>query len=181
MPSNLYDYYSGQGKALPSVGSRFSDPNFSQAAAKAGVTSGAYKGTAEQNTAIMNNLGSVPSIPKPTTVVSSVDKAQEFDANKGVLDKKTAELANANLAPVIGQPQGTVTQGQATTTATTPKGPTTPASEKGAVYNTYDADYAAAKAQADKDKQARIDEQTRLADSALSRLGTAYDSQRVAI
>jgi len=184
MPT-LYDYYTSQGKSLPSVDSRFSDPSFASAATKAGISKDVYTGTAEQNNAILGNLSTVAPIPQPTGVVSSTDKAQEFDANKGIIDKKTAEnaaisadnlakqnLLNADAAAKLKAAGGT------TTPTPAPAKPTTSAGEVSGAYGVYGTDYAAAKAQADKDRQARIDEQTKVADAAVSRLGTAYENQK---
>lgn len=48
-PTNLYEYYQGQGQALPSVSARAST------AASAGVT-GTYTGTAVQNAQVLFGL-----------------------------------------------------------------------------------------------------------------------------
>lgn len=67
-PTTLYDYYTAQGKALPSVSER------AAAAASAGITG--YTGSADQNTKLLNyltaNTGAAPA-PAPTTKPTLAD------------------------------------------------------------------------------------------------------------
>lgn len=59
-PQNLYEYYTGQGKALPKTAAeRFADPSFAAAAKAAGYDANSYQvnaGNAAANTAILANL-----------------------------------------------------------------------------------------------------------------------------
>ena len=59
-PTNLYQYYTGQGKKLPTVAERTGD------AVKAGVT-GAYTGTADQNNKLLSYLSTGATNPQMST------------------------------------------------------------------------------------------------------------------
>ncbi len=62
MASTLFEYYQGIGKSLPtSLGGRFSDPTFADAARRAGVSQSSYTGSAAQNNAILMALQSTQS------------------------------------------------------------------------------------------------------------------------
>lgn len=63
MASTLYEYYLGQGKSLPGVGARFTDPAFAAAASAAGISANSYSGTADQNNKILANLQKGSSAP----------------------------------------------------------------------------------------------------------------------
>lgn len=104
-PTNLYEYYTSKGQALPSVEAR------APLAIKAGIT-GAYTGTAEQNTQLLSylqgnpttNTGTVatsvketPTYIPPTTVVNNTTPTSVLDLTSGIsgLQKQQADLLKA--------------------------------------------------------------------------------------
>lgn len=111
MVTNLYEYYSGQGKTLPKTSAeRFADPAFATAAKSAGYTPETYQvnmQNADANTKILGYLNKTGTTGVPTTlsnvsvmekIPSIVDKANKLtdtgirtDANTGV-----ATYANGN-------------------------------------------------------------------------------------
>jgi hypothetical protein len=69
---DLNSYYAAIGRSLPSFSSRFSDPAFAAAAARAGISQSAYTGSASQNNAILNQLKTNQAQQRPPT--SAVSK-----------------------------------------------------------------------------------------------------------
>lgn len=93
MANNLFEYYKGQGQALPSVQQRQS------VAAAAGISG--YRGTADQNTKLLSYLktqGStaVSPIKETSPVISSKDSAQGFQQDSTKLDGYSNGLAANN-------------------------------------------------------------------------------------
>jgi len=105
MANNLYEYYTGQGQALPSVTARAAD------AAKAGVI-GAYTGTAAQNAQLLTYLQKTPvttsgvnasnvtpsstyTPPQTTTNTTTVNTAIDQTAAYPGLEAYMAEQAKA--------------------------------------------------------------------------------------
>jgi len=84
--ATLYDTYKSKGKSLPGVGDRFADPDFAAAAAKAGVASEGYVGSAEQNTAISQHLGA------PSTIVTSTEPRQNLVKNTDAFTQAIGSL-----------------------------------------------------------------------------------------
>lgn len=120
-PTNLYQYYQQQGKSLPKYNVRFSDPAFASAAQKAGVSQSQYVGSAEQNTAILNQLLAKPKAQGPAPA----------GASDGVSEPITSEV----LSPATD-----ITTTTTSTPAMAPSTPTitTPTAYQGPVPKGYD-------------------------------------------
>lgn len=107
-PTNLFEYYQGQGKSLPSVQER------APLAQQAGIT-GVYTGTAEQNTQLLNFLKNPPSSqqPKQYPVVTSgpaTDKTKliQDTLNQGPAPKTPKEsFTNENGTTTVKYTDGT--------------------------------------------------------------------------
>lgn len=118
-PTNLYDYYTGQGKSLPSVNARKS------LAAEAGI-SGNYTGTAEQNVQLLSYLNKKgaggtsaaevtpsPTYVPPSTVVNNTTPTTVLDLTSNVsglqkqqeayLAKKQAQYDKDQIAKEAAQ------------------------------------------------------------------------------
>ncbi len=103
MANTLTEYYQGIGKSLPtSLSGRFSDPTFAAAARSAGVSQGAYTGSAAQNNAILSQLmaGQVQTNTTSKTSGTSLKDASVGMA-KGTI-KSQADINNGMPQPNTG-------------------------------------------------------------------------------
>jgi len=109
--ATLSDYYTSQGKTLPSVGSRFNDPAFANAAKQAGVSSKGYTGSYEQNLAIGKYLNPTTTAKEPTKPVSSLSTTSAQKTYQGLvdqLDKIKASAATLQPTPTKTEPTAKV-------------------------------------------------------------------------
>ncbi len=84
MATNLYDYYTGQGKTLPTVQQRTAD------ATKAGISG--YTGTADQNNTLLKYLSSNQSAVGPSTAVQT-PAAQQYIQSQTQAPAQTPQTA----------------------------------------------------------------------------------------
>lgn len=85
--ATLYDIYKSKGKSLPeSPTDRFSDTDFSSAAAKAGINKDVYAGTADQNNAISRFL-------VPSSITTSGAPRKELTENTRLYNDALSPLA----------------------------------------------------------------------------------------
>ncbi len=107
-PATLYDFYSQQGKALPTTATaRFADPAFAAAAKAAGYDSGSYAvnaGNASANNAILAKLlkasSATPAAPAtPVGVLSSTNGAATVQKGLGTLNQVSPTTAPGYTPP----------------------------------------------------------------------------------
>lgn len=102
-PTNLYEFYTGQGKSLPSIADR------QNSAKEAGIQN--YAGTAEQNTQLLSYLKQSKTVPSATGTIPIPTYGSEVKDNAG---------------KVVGQAKFDPNTGLPLTAPTEPTTPTTP-------------------------------------------------------
>lgn len=104
-PTNLFEYYTGQNKSLPSIAER------GQIYEQQGLGSASlYGGTAEQNTALLGKLQSTPDLSTSTPTIITTDKIRDgFTENVNNLNQRLG-MPVASLTIGIPSPQQKTSQ-----------------------------------------------------------------------